>query len=110
YVLVVCSVVCEPSRRLCWCRAGNASKLDRIRSRVRDRGKLLVERCKSGQQRQQGFWRSGFDDEPLALFAHDRVFARKLELAGDAHRLVSPVLKELDMPLGNHRLLIPLAE
>ena len=65
-------------------------------------GKLLVERRQGRQQRQQGFRRSGLDDQPFTLLAHDGVFAGQLELAGDAHCLVSAVLKELDMSLRGH--------
>jgi hypothetical protein len=47
-------------------------------------------------------WGGGLDNQPFTLFAHDGVFARKLELAGDPHRLVSAVLEELDVSFGNH--------
>jgi hypothetical protein len=45
---------------------------------------------------------AGLDDQPFTFFAHDGVFGGKLELAGDPHRLVSPVLEELDVSFGNH--------
>jgi hypothetical protein len=70
--------------------------------RVGDLGKLLVEWRQSGQQRQQRFRRSGLDYQPLTLLAHDGVFAGKLELPRDPHRLISVVPEELGVPLGHH--------
>jgi len=61
--------------------------------------KILLQR---GQQRQQGFRRSGLDDQFVTLLANDGVFAGKLKLAGKAHRLVSvrPVLAPVE-EIGN---------
>ncbi len=38
----------------------------------------------------------------FSFLAHEGVLARKLELAGNPHRLVSTVLEELDMSFGDH--------
>jgi hypothetical protein len=76
--------------------------LDGIRGQFGDRRKILIERDEGGQQRQQGFRRSGLDDQPFTLLAHDGVLAGQLELAGNAHCLVSPVLEKLDMSLWGH--------
>ena len=81
--------------------ADNASKLDGIGNHVRDWRKVFVQGWQSGQQRKQRSRRGGLDDQPITVFAHDRVFAGKLELARNPHCLVSPVLEELDVPPGN---------
>jgi hypothetical protein len=45
--------------------------------------------------------RSQFDQH-VPFFAHDRAFARKLELARDPHGLVPAVLEELHVSFGSH--------
>ena len=49
------------------------------------------------------------DDQPVAFFAHDRVFSREFELPRNAHCLIAAVAEELDMTFGTHAISVAYA-
>jgi hypothetical protein len=53
------------------------SQVDGIEGQFWDRRKVLVERRQGCQQHQEGFWRGGFNDQPLAFLVHDEEHTSK---------------------------------
>ena len=71
------------------------SELNWIDRQIRNWWEVFFEWFERRQQRQQGFRLRRFDDQLIALLAHDGVLAGKFEFPGNPHRLIAPVLNNL---------------
>ncbi len=78
---------------------GSASEIDRIGTQIDDGRKIFAEWLESREHCQQRFGRSRLDDQSIAFLTHDRLAARKLELAGNAYSSIAAILENLNAAL-----------